>query len=353
MNDKRVERVRAQMRAQQIEQLIVTQPQSIYYLTGEWVSPLDRLDALVLTHDSASMLCYNLAVIEPENCKTVIYSDMGRALPCLFELLRRVPTGIDGGMPARFSLPVAQELAGTPVKACDCVELARMVKDEDEIERLKYASEQTDRVFERAFARAKPGMSEEEIARVFAQEFEAVGAGVFPGLPMVAVGAGTADEHHSTGKARLRMGDALMSDTGMRMNGYYSDTTRTVFMGAPSDEQRRVYQIVLEANLAAIDAIRPGALLWDVDAAARRVITRAGYGEYFTHKTCHGVGIDFHELPTCRDDCPVVLEPGMAFSVEPGIYLPGKFGVRIEDLAIVAPGGAQIVTHCNKALTAL
>lgn len=349
----RVERVRAYMRSQQLEQLVITQPQSIYYLTGEWVMPLDRLDALILTMDNISMLCYNLAVIEPENCKTVIYNDMGRALPCLFEMLERVPTGVDGGMPTRFSLPLMHELEGIKVEVSDCVERARMIKDGDEIKRLAHASELTDQVFNRAFLRVTEGMTEIDIARIFTDEFSACGAGVFPGLPMVAIGAGTADPHHSTDSAKLRQGDAIMVDTGMRIDGYYSDTTRTVFLGLPNDEQRRVYQTVLEANMAAIDAIRPGALLWDVDAAARNVINRAGYGEYFTHKTCHGVGIDFHEAPTCRDDNPVVLEQGMAFSVEPGIYLPGKFGVRIEDLAIVTPEGALIVTHCDKALTVL
>lgn len=353
MNADRVERVRAHMRAQHIEQLVITQPQSIYYLTDEWVMPLDRLDALILTLDSASMLCYNLAVIEPANCKTVIYSDMGQALPCLFELLKRVPTGVDGGMPARFGLPLIEALSGVRVEVSDCVERARMVKDADEIALLAHASELTDTVFKRAFGRVAAGMTETDIAHLFADEFAACGAGIFPGLPMAAVGAGTADPHHSTGSARLQNGDALMVDTGMRIDGYYSDTTRTVFLGLPGAEQRRVYQTVLESNMEAIAAIRPGALLWDVDAAARRVIARAGYGEYFTHKTCHGVGIDFHELPTCRDDCPVVLEPGMAFSVEPGIYLPGRFGVRIEDLAIVTPDGARIVTHCDKALTVL
>lgn len=173
---------------------------------------------------------------------------------------------------------------------------------------------------------------------------------MFPGLPMVAFGADTAEPHATTGAYRLKPGDAIMTDTGMRINGYYSDTTRTAFLGPMSDRQRRVYETVLRANEAAIEATRPGALLADVDRAARRVIERAGWGEYFTHKTSHGVGIDFHELPADRADCPVVLEPGMAFSIEPGIYLPGEFGVRIEDLAIVTPDGNLIATHCGKRL---
>lgn len=348
MNTTRLERVRGLMRRRQLEQLIITQPQSIYYLAGEWVAPMDRLDALIITGDDVRMLCYNLAVIEPENCKTVIYSDMGRALPCLMELMERVPTGIDGGMAARFCLPLIEAMPEVRFTASDCVDAARMIKDADEIERLIYASELTDRVFRDSFARIEAGMSERELARVFCERFEAEGAGVFPGLPMVAFGANSAEPHASTGTYRLRPGDAIMVDTGMRINGYYSDTTRTAFLGSASDRQRRVYDTVLRANEAAIAAARPGALLSDVDRAAREVISRAGLGEFFTHKTSHGVGIDFHELPTDRDDCAVVLEPGMAFSIEPGVYLPGEFGVRIEDLAIVTFSGNIIATHCDK-----
>ena len=129
MNTTRLERVRGLMRRRRLEQLIITQPQSIYYLTGEWVAPMDRLDALIITGDDVRMLCYNLAVIEPENCKTVIYSDMGRALPCLMELMERVPTGIDGGMAARFCLPLIEAMPEVRFTASYCVDAARMICD--------------------------------------------------------------------------------------------------------------------------------------------------------------------------------------------------------------------------------
>lgn len=350
MNISRIERVRKLMRERDLEQLIITQPQAIYYLTGQWVAPMDRLDALVVTQYDVRVICYNLAIIDAPDCKTIVYDDMSRALPSLKEVMLNVPTGIEGDMSARFCIPLMEDMCDIRFTSSNCVDVARMVKDEDEIERLAYASALTDDVFRESFARVEVGMTERDLAKVFCERFEAHGAGVFPGVPMAAFGPGTADPHASTGDRRLKSGDAIMVDTGMRINGYYSDTTRTAFFGEVSDEQRRVYDIVLRANEAAIAAVYPGALLNDIDSAAREVISRAGYGQYFTHKTSHGVGIDFHEMPSVRADQQIVLEPGMAFSIEPGIYLPGKFGVRIEDLAIVDAQGVNIVTHCDKAL---
>lgn len=350
MNIPRIERVRKLMRESGLEQLIITQPQAIYYLTGKWVSPMDRLDALVLTQYDVRIVCYNLAVIDVPNCKTIVYDDMSRALPSLKEVMLNVPTGIEGDMSARFCIPLIKDMRDIKFASSNCVDVARMVKDEDEINRLKYASALTDDVFRESFARIEAGMTERDLAKVFCERFEAHGAGVFPGVPMAAFGSGTADPHASTGDRRLKSGDAIMVDTGMRINGYYSDTTRTAFCGEISDEQKRIYDIVLRANEAAIAAVHPGALLNDVDSAAREVISKAGFGQYFTHKTSHGVGIDFHEMPSVRADQQIVLEPGMAFSIEPGIYLPDKFGVRIEDLAIVDAHGVNVVTHCDKSL---
>jgi Xaa-Pro dipeptidase len=142
----------------------------------------------------------------------------------------------------------------------------------------------------------------------------------------------------------------VLVDTGKRINGYYSDTTRTVFFGQCTKEQQEVYDIVLRANAAGIAAIRPGIDFREVDQAARKVIEDAGYGECFFHKTCHGIGIDYHERPTDRSDASYILQEGMAFSVEPGIYLEGKFGVRIEDLLIVTADGSRTATHCPKKL---
>ena len=347
----RLAQVRACMRRSNLEQIIVTQPQSIFYLTGLWCNPMDRLDALVVTQDSCRMLCYVLAVIQPEDCQVSIYSDTGETVRSLSCLLDAVPTGVDGWMHSRFLLPLMQLRNDIPFSVSRCVEEARMIKMPQEIALLRRASEITDSVFADAFARLREGMTELELGSVFSESFERHGVGRFAGDPMVCFGAGSAEPHHTPGNVRLKPGDAVSVDTGKRIDGYYSDMTRTVFFRQATQEQRQVYQVVLEANLAALDAVKPGALLSEIHQAACRVIERAGYGACYPHRTSHGIGIDCHEEPTDASDRRIPVEEGMCFSIEPGIYLPGKFGVRIEDLVVVTGNGYSLLNHAPKELT--
>ena len=346
----RLEQVRLHMGEAGVEQIIVTQPQSIFYLTDEWVNPMDRLDALIVTQADMKLLCYNLATAYPQNCETIVYNDMGQAIPELCRLLENVPTGIDGEIPYHYAFAVTSAMPFLDVRPVSCVEIARMCKDAQEIRRLEYASHVTDIVIDEAFDCLREGMTEIEFGQVISRLFERQGVGRFHGDPMVAFGAGASDPHHGAGDTRLMRGHCVMVDTGKRIDGYYSDTTRTVFFGECTQKQREVYEIVLRANEAAIEAIRPGIDFREVDRAARRVIEQAGYGPHFIHKTCHGVGIDYHERPTDRTDATYILREGMAFSVEPGIYLEGAFGVRIEDLAVVTADGRSVMTHCGKQL---
>ena len=173
MLDNRLARVRERMAAHGLEQIIVTQPQGIYYLTGEWVEPHDRLDALVVTPEACRMLCYNLAVIEPEDCDVTIYTDTGETVPRLSALLEKRPTGVDGFMHSRFLLPLMALRPELRFAVSSCVEEARMYKEPDEIARLRNASEVTDRVFAAAFARLQEGMTELELGAVFSDCFAA------------------------------------------------------------------------------------------------------------------------------------------------------------------------------------
>lgn len=351
MIKERLQRVRACMTRAGLAQLIITQPQAIYYLTGLWCNPMDRLDALVVTQDECRMLCYNLAVIEPEDCAVTIYRDTGRTIPELSALLESVPTGVDGHLQSRFLLPLMQARPELPLTVSSCVEEARMIKTDDEIRRLRRASEVTDDVFADAFSRLREGMTELELGAVFSDSFLAHGVGRFAGDPMVCFGAGSAEPHHTPGNAPLQPGDAVCVDTGKRIDGYYSDMTRTVFFKSVTDEQRRVYDTVLAANLAALEIIKPGVLLSEIHEAACQVIREAGYGEFYPHRTSHGIGIDYHEEPFDVVGRPLAVEEGMCFSVEPGIYLPGRFGVRIEDLVVVTKDGYSLLNHAPKELT--
>lgn len=353
MIQNRLESVRAHMRLQGLDQLIVTQPQAIYYLTGLWCNPMDRLDALVVTQDKCRLLCYVLAVIEPDDCEVTVYSDTGVTVPMLSSLLEDGVTGVDGYFHSRFLLPLMQLRPGLALKVSTCVEDARMIKTDEEIQLLRTASEVTDDVFADAFGKLREGMTELELGAVFSDSFMAHGVGRFAGDPMVCFGAGSAEPHHEPGNAKLKAGDAVSVDTGKRIGGYYSDMTRTVFFREVSEEQRKVYNIVLEANMAALEIIKPGVLMSDIHEAACKVIRDAGYMDFYPHRTSHGIGIDFHEEPYDVVGRPLPVQPGMCFSVEPGIYLPGRFGVRIEDLVVVTKDGYSLLNHAPKELTVI
>ena len=351
MIQERLARVRERMLAHDLDQIIVTQPQAIYYLTGLWCNPMERLDALIVTRECCRMLCYVLAVIEPEECEVSVYADTGVTVQRLSELLDSGRTGVDGFMGSRFLLPLMQQRPDLALSVSSCVEEARMIKTEDEIRRLRRASEMTDEVFGETFAQLREGMTERELCEILSDGFMRRGVGRISGTPLVSFGQSTTDPHHEPGENRLKRGDTVWIDVGHRIDGYHSDMTRTVFFGGCDDEQRRVYETVLAANQAGLAAVRPGALLSDIHAAACGVIRDAGYGAYYPHRTSHGIGIDCHEEPFDVVGRALELREGMCFSVEPGIYLPGRFGMRIEDLVVVTKDGCSLLTHYPKELT--
>ena len=351
MRASRLNRLRARMAGCGIGQLIVAGRANLFYLTGEDVNPHDRLNAAVIRQDSAQLLCYHLSQLHPEGFDVAVYTDSGKAGARLAALLEGgLLTGVDAALSSRWLLALQEARPETRFVWSDCPEQTRCVKDEEEIRRLRRASELTDRVFAASFPRLREGMTELDFGDVLSAAFQAEGAGFFPGHPMVAFGAGTADPHHIPGGTRLRAGDAVMVDTGMQVDGYYSDMTRTVFFGGVSPEQRSVYETVLKANEAALAAVRPGVPLRAAHEAACRVIAEAGYGAFYPHRTSHGIGIDYHEEPFDTPSRTVTLEEGMCCSVEPGIYLPGRFGVRIEDLVTVVPEGYSLLNHAPKSL---
>lgn len=350
MNQNRLKNVRLLMEQQNIRQLIVTAPQSIWYLTGQWVQPMDRLDALIIGPEDCRLLCYMLAQAYCEGCETVVYTDESQTVEQLSRLLQAVPTGVDGALHARFLLPLLEARSDIAFRASACVEQARSRKDGMEMDRLRNASQVTDAVLADAFARLTEGITERQFSKTVADAFERAGAGIFEGSPMCAFGEGTAEPHHSPGNRKLRAGDAVLVDTGMRIGGYYSDMTRTVFFREADPEQQHVYDVVRQANKAAINAAEPGVFIAELDRAARSVIEQAGYGEYFTHKTSHGLGIDFHEEPFDRPHRHIPVQPGMCFTIEPGIYLPGRFGVRIEDALLMGEHGAEVLNQFPKEL---
>jgi len=215
----------------------------------------------------------------------------------------------------------------------------RASKDAGELSALRTAGANADRVMAETAAILRPGISEREISRFILEHFEAMGDE--DAWAIVAAGPNTAFPHHMTSSRGLAEGEPVMLDLGAFHDGYGSDITRTFWLGSPPQEFERVYQVVNEARAAGIAAVRAGVPAASVDAAARGVIERAGYGPNFVHRTGHGVGLEIHEPPYLVAGNEAPLSAGMVHSVEPGIYLPGRFGVRLEDLVVVEAGGAR------------
>jgi Xaa-Pro aminopeptidase len=233
------------------------------------------------------------------------------------------------------------------------VEQARMVKDEDEIQRIRAAVELGARLFDRAVEVMRPGIKEVEVAAEMELAARRGGAEEMSFPTIIASGARSALPHGRASEKTLTPGAFVVCDFGVILSGYCSDQTRAVWLGKVADDARPAYEAVREAQQAAIDAVRPGITVGEVDSAARKVLQKAGFGRYFTHSTGHGVGLEIHEIPRVAQGQPEVLQSGMVITVEPGVYFPGKWGVRIEDMVVVTDGGCEVLTPTSKAFLAI
>jgi len=228
------------------------------------------------------------------------------------------------------------------VSMTSALPMLRAVKGTDELERLAAAGASADATFEQIVRVRFAGRRERDIGAELAGLLRDHGHSKVD-FTVVGSGPNGANPHHEMGERTITEGDMVVLDFGGIQDGYGSDTTRTVHVGEPSDEEREVFEIVRRAQQAAFEAVRPGIACQEIDRVARKVISDAGYGEYFIHRTGHGIGMTTHEPPYMVEGETHPLVPGMCFSIEPGIYLPGRFGVRIEDIvAVTADGGRRL-----------
>jgi Xaa-Pro aminopeptidase len=219
----------------------------------------------------------------------------------------------------------------------------RASKEASELAHMETAARHADQVMAEAAAMLRPGLTEREVARFILDRFENLGD--HDPWAIVAAGPNAAFPHHMTSTRALAQDEVVLLDLGAYHDGYGSDITRTFWLGRPPSDFERIYGVVNEARAAGIAAARTGAAAAAVDAAARLVIERAGFGQYFVHRTGHGVGLEIHEPPYLVAGNEAPLAAGMVHSVEPGIYLPGRFGVRLEDLVVVESGGGRRLNH--------
>ncbi|MDQ1683305.1 MAG: hypothetical protein QOC82_42 [Frankiaceae bacterium] len=351
-----------------VDALFVTPGADLRYLTGYEALPLERLTCLVLPARGEPVLVVprlEHAAAEASGAGDVVKIATHEETDDAFALAAGLASDALGGAVAlvgvadrmwaehvlrfRAALPQAQQTTAGQV-----LRPLRVIKQADEIDGLRRAGAAIDRVHDRMAEWLRPGRTEAAIARDIADAIVAEGHATV-NFTIVASGPNGASPHHHTSDRVVEAGDSVVVDIGGTMpDGYCSDCTRTyVAGGSPDPEFARYYDVLLAAQKASCAAVRPGVTAASVDAAARDVITDGGYGEYFVHRTGHGIGLEEHEEPWIVAGNDTILAPGMAFSIEPGIYLPGRHGARIEDIVVVTEDGVERLDTGSRELQVL
>ena len=348
--------VRFALDAQRLDALLVTNRTNIRYLTGF----TGTAGCIVMAPDGATLFVDGRYAEQAEQeftqgTVTVTPRDI---LGGVLRALRDSPVRRLGFEPAHLPYDqwtrVTRQLESVEVApSIDVVERLRSRKDDEEISAIRQAIELTDLAFADALTWLRPGMAEAEVAARM-EYFQAMrGAGRSESLTAVGSGPRSAQPHCTAGRRRIGQDEAVMLDFGCTVDGYHSDLTRTVFLGNPPEEFRTIYRVVGEAQAAAIETIRPGRTGKTVHAAAHDYIARHGFGPWFPHGLGHSVGLNIHEGPrfSAAEETPI--EAGNVITVEPGIYLPGRYGVRTEDVILVTKSGCEVLSRAVRTLTIL
>ena len=354
MSNSKISQVLKQMQKETLSQILVTSPSSVFYLTGVWMEPGERLLAVLLDEVGRVTIFANELFsknVEGADFPCVLHKDSEDPLQGLSSKIKSGKLGVDKFWQAKFLLPLLEKRPEVmPVLGSSSVDWARMQKDEAERDLMRLASRQNDKAVAAVIREIREGVQETELAAALGDIYLELGADFPIGSLNVSFGANASDPHHGPGRAKLLMPQCVLFDIYTPFSHYWCDMTRTVFFKDVSAEEKRVYETVKCANEEAIKVVRPGILLSEIDRTARDVIADAGYGEFFTHRLGHGIGIDCHEPPDVSAVSAQVALPGMIFSIEPGIYLPGKTGVRIEDLVLVTESGCEVLNGYSKDL---
>ncbi|WP_158302157.1 M24 family metallopeptidase [Paenibacillus mesophilus] len=357
--EERIKKLRKLLEQTQYDAVIVATAANLFYFTGVWIEAHERLLTLAIRRTGEPVLVapdLHRGELESVGLHTAFWRDGEDASALLSDALgASEAVSVDEGWPSGHLLELMKHRPETRwTGGAHLLGKLRQVKDEHEIKLIRESADALNRVMTAFVPHIREGRSEAELLEELQLLWKREGIRELSFDPTVATGANGANPHHTPGEAVVRKGDFVIVDTGGKLNHYCSDMTRTFSIGEPSDEQRTVYELVKEAHLAGIRAVRPGVTFSEIDRAVRSIIEAGGYGEYFVHRTGHGLGIDIHEQPTVQGGNELAIEPGMVFSIEPGVYLPGKFGVRIEDIVIATEEGCESVNgSVSKQLTML
>ncbi|MCI1966203.1 MAG: Xaa-Pro peptidase family protein [Oscillospiraceae bacterium] len=351
IHENRINRILEEMKKRGLKQLLVSDPKSIGYLTDVWNEPYERMFALLLKADGGHKLFLNRLFNVPDTgIQEEWYSDSDDSVELVAQSVDpQSAIGIDKEWTARFLIPLMEKCPTMKiVLGSDCVDDVRACKDEEEKKLMRKASRINDETVEKAASFVKAGMTEKEVAAYINRTYREAGSNGPSFTTIVSFGANAADPHHEPDDTVLKKGDCVLIDMGCVWKRYCSDMTRTYFCGKADPEYASIHDLVRSANEKAESMIKPGVKLSSIDAAARDLITAAGYGENFNHRLGHFIGLTDHEKGDVGASSDLVAKEGMIFSIEPGVYLPGRFGVRVEDLILVTSTGCEVLNQADK-----
>lgn len=361
---RRLARVREELRRRGLDGLLVSQPESRFYLSGfagHDSPPRDAAGFLLIGQDAQLLLTdprsVEMASAQAPGFEIVTYPTVRRFAPAVVEAARQRGMRRVGFEEEQLPVASLEELKAAAndavvwLPASDLIAALRVTKDATEIAAVQRAVDVADRAFARVMRWIRPGLTEHQVAWELERAMRELGASGVSFPCTVASGPNSSRPHPGAPSQRqIQEGEPITLDFGCVVDGYMSDITRTICLGEVPARLREVYDLVLRANEAAERGIRPGMRVREADAIARDLISAAGYGEAFGHGLGHGVGLAIHEPPTVSRYGPEkeILQPGMIFSIEPGVYLPGWGGVRIEDLVVLEDDGVRVLTRAPK-----
>lgn len=354
-----IAKIQKQLEVQGLDAVLITDEKNQRYATGFPITD----GAIFVSRDRAWLITDSryieaaTAAVAGSGITVVLYTKEHGLTDCLREAIRESGAEKLAAEDRKLSyseyLAYEKDLGRELLGAGDMFITLRAVKSGEELDSMREAQRISEKALEAVLHTIKPGMTEKQVAAELVYHMLLNGSEANSFDPIVVTGSKTSLPHGVPGDKVIQAGDFLTMDFGCLKNGYCSDMTRTVAVGYATEEMRSVYDVVLRAQLAGIDAARAGIQGKVIDAAARKVITDAGYGEYFGHGFGHSLGLDIHERPNANPAGEAIMPEGSVCSAEPGIYIPGRFGVRIEDVMILRENGAEVITRSPKELIIL
>lgn len=360
--NKRLEKLQAWMKENDIEVSFLTSSENVFYLSGYYTNPHERLLALAVFQEQEPFLvCPGMEVHDAKRSgweyEIIGFSDIENPWEMILKAINKRISGVSKAAIEKEHMNVEryEQLSrlfpnAAYVSAEEKLRMLRMIKDTKELKIIEEACALADYAIEVGVSEIKEGRTELEVLNAVEYALKQKGVTEMSFATMVLTGANAASPHGTPGTTKIQKGDLVLFDLGVVVERYCSDITRTVAYGDINDKQKEIYDTVLKAQLAAVEASKPGVSAAEVDLTARRIIADAGYGEYFPHRLGHGLGISIHEYPSLTETNELIIEEGMVYTIEPGIYVPEVAGVRIEDDIYIGADGAKILTKFPKEL---